>query len=65
MAEAGFKTIGYSEMRHTWVSANLDAGIDTWKVAGWAGHSVQVLERHYGQHIVRANEAKVADVANF
>lgn len=63
LSNAGFKTIGFNELRHTFVTMQLDAGIPAWRVAGWSGHSVAIMEKHYGAHLHRPEDARIVDVA--
>ena len=43
--------VGFNTLRHTFVTSLLAKGTEVWTVAKWAGHSVQVLERHYGAYV--------------
>lgn len=33
-----------------------------WKVAGWAGHSVEVLQKHYASHIHTVEDVKLSEL---
>ena len=43
--------VGWNIFRHTFASRALQAGIPPSVVAGWLGHSVEVLLEHYGRFV--------------
>jgi integrase len=43
------------DMRRTFVSLRLSAGVSVFKLAKWTGDGVQVLQRHYG-HLLADDE---------
>ena len=56
----------FNTLRHGAITYWLDGSKevkpkDPWKVAAWSGNSVLVIEKHYGAHIVRPEDADAAD----
>jgi integrase len=50
-AAAGFGSeVTPHTLRHTAVCWQLQAGVDAWEVAGWAGMTVEIVDRVYGHH---------------
>jgi hypothetical protein len=59
MAKAHIEHAGLQVMRHTFVTTLLMQGVPAYKVAKWAGHSLMVLEKHYGGFILESEDANV------
>ncbi len=50
-AKAGLDTdVTPHTLRHTAVTWQLQAGVDPWEVAGWAGMTLETLDQVYGHH---------------